>query len=195
MCRSALGQLSLRPQKKASLVVGKKVHWLRTRCYFGKSIKQETTVEDMNRLIYATLRHCQSTNNKPQHNTCPDGEMSWCFYKRAIAENQPIPPKKEKMTTYLREGIVAKIMPVYMRLARTELLQKCKGDTQNTNECSAPRDMELAPQDKVLLPETYDLRRVLCCGPFQSWIHGSWGSWGRARAGRPKRLEEGGQRE
>ncbi|XP_076045422.1 uncharacterized protein LOC143027775 isoform X1 [Oratosquilla oratoria] len=38
------------------------------------------------------------------------------------------------MKTYLREDVVAKILPIYQRIATSELLEKCKGDTQNSNE-------------------------------------------------------------
>ena len=107
---------------------------LRLSHYFGEAITDEGTVEDMKKRIYATLRHCMSTDKKPQHIHCPDGETSWCFYKRAIADGRPIPPHKKKMSTYLREPVVAKMMPVYMGLLTDELLGKCKGETQNSNE-------------------------------------------------------------
>ncbi|KAK4316638.1 hypothetical protein Pmani_012217 [Petrolisthes manimaculis] len=108
---------------------------MRLAHYFGKAIKQDTTVEDMKKDIFATLRHCQSTDAKPQHSTCPDGKYSWCFYKRSVARNVPIPSHDKKMKTFLTEKVVAKILPIYMKVATNELLEKCKGDTQNANEC------------------------------------------------------------
>lgn len=88
----------------------------------------------MKNSIYATLKHCMSTDLNPQHKKCPDGRLSWCFYKRAIARNLKIPKHKEKMTTYLRPYVVAKILPIYQRIVTPELLDKCKGETQNSNE-------------------------------------------------------------
>lgn len=123
--------------------------------YFGKSIKQETTVKDMKNAIFATLKHCKSTDTHPQHNNCPDGERSWCFYKKAVANNQPIPSHKEKMHTYLKESVVAKIMPVYMRLANSQLLEKCKGDTQNNNESLHNVIWSMLPKTKF-----FCLRRI-----------------------------------
>lgn len=40
------------------------------------------------------------------------------------------------MTTYLSEKVVAKILPTYSytRIAKSDLLEKCKGDTQNSNK-------------------------------------------------------------
>lgn len=102
--------------------------------YFAKAIKRNTTVEDMKKAIYATLRHCSSSDEKPQHSSCPDGEDSWRFAKRAMARDQPIPSHKEHLHTYLRPDVVRNIMPIYMRLANNKLLEKCKGDTQNSNE-------------------------------------------------------------
>ncbi|GFT90840.1 hypothetical protein TNCV_336091 [Trichonephila clavipes] len=40
----------------------------------------------MKTAIYASLMHCSSTDKKPMHGKCPEGESSWCFYKRAIAK-------------------------------------------------------------------------------------------------------------
>lgn len=88
----------------------------------------------MENSIYSTLRHCMSTDVKPQHSTCPDGRMSWCFYKRAVARNEKIPKHKQKMKTYLRQDVVTQILPIYQRIVTPELLQKCKGETQNSNE-------------------------------------------------------------
>ncbi|KAK3881002.1 hypothetical protein Pcinc_014551 [Petrolisthes cinctipes] len=131
--------------------------------YFGKAIKQETTVEDMKNAIFATLKHCKSTDIHPQHSSCPNGEQSWCFYKRAIANNQPIPSHKKKMHTYLKEGVVAKIMPVYMRLANSQLLEKCKGDTQNNNESLHNVIWSMLPKTKFfcLRRMTYGVYRAV----------------------------------
>ena len=131
---------------------------IRLAHYFGKAIKQETTVDDMKNAIYSTLKHCKSTDSHPQHSNCPDGEQSWCFYKRAVANNQPIPSHKEKMHTYLKESVVAKIMPVYMRLANSQLLEKCKGDTQNNNESLHNVIWSMLPKRKF-----FSLRRMLYC--------------------------------
>ncbi|GFW99391.1 uncharacterized protein TNCV_3006931 [Trichonephila clavipes] len=58
--------------------------------YYRKAIKDN--VPDTNKMktaIYASLMHCLSTDKKPMHGKCPEGESSWCLYKRAIAKNEP----------------------------------------------------------------------------------------------------------
>lgn len=48
--------------------------------YFGYAIRGAKDVQEMKRNIYATLRHCSSSDNMPQHSSCPVGSTSWCFY-------------------------------------------------------------------------------------------------------------------
>ncbi|KAJ4447185.1 hypothetical protein ANN_09186 [Periplaneta americana] len=88
-------------------------------------------VNKMKKAIYATLDHAMSL-----HSRCPSGEKSWCFFNRAIAKQEAVPKHDLKtMKTVLRPDVVAKIMPVYCRLASDELLSKCTaGKTQNVNE-------------------------------------------------------------
>ncbi|GFY34617.1 uncharacterized protein TNCV_1373081 [Trichonephila clavipes] len=55
--------------------------------YYRKAIKDNVPDTDkMKTAIYASLMHCSSTDKKPMHGKCPEGESSWCFYKRAIAK-------------------------------------------------------------------------------------------------------------
>ena len=42
--------------------------------------------------IWASLFHCVSTDESPQHGRCPAGPNSWCFYQKSIATNTDIPP-------------------------------------------------------------------------------------------------------
>ncbi|GFS97181.1 uncharacterized protein TNCV_1281601 [Trichonephila clavipes] len=68
------------------------------------------------------------------HGKCPEGESSWCFYKRAIAKGET-PGSHSSMKTYLSPQVVEKIMPVYQRLASDTILERCvAGKTQNSNE-------------------------------------------------------------
>ncbi|GFV38011.1 uncharacterized protein TNCV_1491151 [Trichonephila clavipes] len=88
----------------------------------------------MKSAIYATLYHCSSTEAKPKHNKCPNGKLSWCFFKRALA-NEESPESHSVMKTKLTEEVVAKILPVYQRLASNEILSRCTlGKSQNANE-------------------------------------------------------------
>ncbi|GFT09768.1 uncharacterized protein TNCV_1651351 [Trichonephila clavipes] len=78
----------------------------------------------MKTAIYASLMHCSSTDKKPMHGKCPEGESSWCFYKRAIAKGET-PGSHSSMRTYLSPQVVEKIMPVYQRLASDTILERC----------------------------------------------------------------------
>ncbi|GFS59042.1 uncharacterized protein TNCV_69411 [Trichonephila clavipes] len=89
----------------------------------------------MKSAIYATLYHCSSTDAKPKYNKCPNGKLSWCSYKRALANGES-PESHSAMKTKLTEEVVAKILPVYQRLASNEILSLCtSGMSQNANEC------------------------------------------------------------
>ncbi|GFT54212.1 uncharacterized protein TNCV_2467241 [Trichonephila clavipes] len=56
--------------------------------YYRKAIKDNVPDTDkMKTAIYASLMHCSSTDKKPMHGKCREGESSWCFYKRAIAKD------------------------------------------------------------------------------------------------------------
>ncbi|GFX87109.1 uncharacterized protein TNCV_2151621 [Trichonephila clavipes] len=86
-----------------------------------------------------------STDAKPMHSKCPDGKLSWCFYNRAKADNK-VPGSHKSMKTKLSEEVVAKIMPVYQRLASNEILLRCvSGKTQNANETQADNQGERHP--------------------------------------------------
>ncbi|GFV48003.1 uncharacterized protein TNCV_4150891 [Trichonephila clavipes] len=103
--------------------------------YYRKAIKDNVPDTDkMKTAIYASLMHCSSTDKKPMHGKCPEGESSWCFYKRAIAKGET-PGSHSSMKTYLSPQVVEKIMPVYQRLASDTILERCvAGKTQNSNE-------------------------------------------------------------
>ena len=51
--------------------------------YYGLAIRENLTdVDKMAKAIEASLYHVASTNENPQHDLCPDGDDSWCGYKR-----------------------------------------------------------------------------------------------------------------
>ncbi|GFX02775.1 uncharacterized protein TNCV_4437571 [Trichonephila clavipes] len=103
--------------------------------YYRKAIKDNVPDTDkIKTAIYASLMHCSSTDKKPMHGKCPEGESSWCFYKRAIAKGET-PGSHSSMKTYLSPQVVEKIRPVYQRLASDTILERCvAGKTQNSNE-------------------------------------------------------------
>ncbi|XP_055950897.1 uncharacterized protein LOC129984987 [Argiope bruennichi] len=103
--------------------------------YYRKAIKENVPdVQKMKSAIFASLFHCSSTDKTPKHSKCPTGSTSWCFYQRALANNEE-PKSHSTMKTKLSELVLEKILPIYQRLANNELLARCaSGKTQNANE-------------------------------------------------------------
>ena len=104
--------------------------------YYSRAIRGNKTAAAMKSAIYATLTHCFSTDENPTHTKCPQGDKSWCFYNRAVANKKPPQPHKKFLHTPLDKNLVWKHMkPIYQRLTTPQLLSRCelKG-TQNANE-------------------------------------------------------------
>ncbi|GFX37542.1 uncharacterized protein TNCV_4899721 [Trichonephila clavipes] len=104
--------------------------------YYQNAIRSNKgDVEAMKTAIYATLFHSISTDQKPQHFKCPNGKDSWCFFQAALVRGEVPGPHAKHVKTPLKETHLAKIMPIYQRLASNELLQRCiRCVTQNANE-------------------------------------------------------------
>ena len=97
--------------------------------YYGLAVRSNLDhVDKMATAIKTTLFHVASTESNPQHDLCPDGDNSWCGYKR------------EKEFYQHKNGIsqctVDEIGLVFQDLSTSDLLQKyTRGLTQNVNEC------------------------------------------------------------
>ena len=102
-------------------------------------------VDDTCDRVWATLFHCMSTNDDPNHQRrCPSGEESWCFYKRAergvsftcrTCEKEP-PSDAVYVKQPLAFDVAAATVPIYERMSDPNLLKRMlKGKTQNSNEC------------------------------------------------------------
>ena len=102
--------------------------------YYGMAIRSNVgDLRGMMMAVQATLHHMTSTDDRPVHHMCPEGENSWCSYNKAKAGNKldeykhgfdPIP-----------QAIVQLLRPIYNRLGSQLLLFLCLlGDTQNANE-------------------------------------------------------------
>ena len=100
--------------------------------YYGMAIKKNKgDLQGMAKEVWAGLLHRSSTDDKPQHQYCPEGAESWCGWQRVKAgvdetyeHHDPLP-----------QAIFEKLKPIYVRLASKDLLQRClRGATQNANE-------------------------------------------------------------
>lgn len=99
----------------------------------------------MRRDIMATYYHVCSTEEKPQHQYCPTGEESWCFYQKAKAADPHI--KKVEHPEAINEKVAQHILPIYKDLSDDNLLIRCLGGhTQNVNESFNATIWRLAPK-------------------------------------------------
>ena len=90
----------------------------------------------MREAIWASLFHCVSTDESPQHDRCPSGPNSWCFYNKSIATDVEIPPHSTQIRHPLAASVVQEMVPVYEQMSDANLLKRMeKGKTQNANEC------------------------------------------------------------
>ncbi|GFV06992.1 uncharacterized protein TNCV_2085531 [Trichonephila clavipes] len=89
----------------------------------------------MKKVIYATLHHSISTDQKPQHSKYPIGADSWCFCQSAKAKGQNPGLHKQHVGTPINESFLPHILHIYQRLASNELLGRCINcGTQNPNK-------------------------------------------------------------
>ena len=121
--------------KKKGALTDKAMKYLTQK--YANAIYSGKTVEEMSKGIWATLKHCWSTDDARQHEDCPDGVTSWCFYRRAIAKGDINPFQHSKLlkTPLDKERLEKHLVPVYQRLTEPNLLARClKKVTQNANE-------------------------------------------------------------
>ena len=103
--------------------------------YRGAVMNNIGDVDKMRDAIWATLYHCSSTDENPQHHKCPAGSKSWCFYQQAIADEKELPSHATSQGHQLAENVANAMVPVYERMSDTNLLGRMvKGKTQNANE-------------------------------------------------------------
>ena len=66
-----------------------------------------------------------------QHSYCPDGEDSWCKYKKDLLHGTTTYDRKKCLPFVFR----GELKPIFERLSSSDLLNSCKqGRTQNQNE-------------------------------------------------------------
>ena len=57
--------------------------------YYGMAICSNVgDLRGMMMAVQATLHHMTSTDDRPVHHMCPEGENSWCLYNKAKARNE-----------------------------------------------------------------------------------------------------------
>ncbi|XP_077502060.1 uncharacterized protein LOC144113044 [Amblyomma americanum] len=110
-------------------------------------------VRDMYCAVWASYFHSCSRDGASSHKFCPDGEMSWCKHKRALALGQPAPVH----TPILSVSQGKAVLPIYERLTDEKLLQRCvKGQTQNAAESLNSKIWLLCPKTKFVTRTVVD---------------------------------------
>ena len=105
----------------------------------------------METAVEATLLHVSSTDDSPKHHLCPDGEHSWCFYKRAISSGETPKHTKETMKTMVNPEVAKALEPEYKRLSAPALMRACvRGQTQNANEGLHSLIWAICPKTKFM---------------------------------------------
>ena len=89
---------------------------------------RERGVEKMQKAVMAVLYHSvKQSDDSARHQYCPDGDQSWCKYKRDGS--------MEDKDHHLDGVFLDLLLPTFKRLSVQELLLKClPGHTQNQNE-------------------------------------------------------------
>lgn len=109
--------------------------------YMGSAVRRakfykENPTEMLRRDIMATLSHITSTDDKPDHDQCPKGEKSWCFFQKDLARGvKPRPHNRMKVKLNVTPEIKAHIVSIYDSLTSYDMLSRViQGRTQNLNE-------------------------------------------------------------
>ena len=62
------------------------------------------------------ILHATSTDENPDHDRCPKGKESWCFYQKALAAVEVLGSHRANVGTPLSEVVGALVKDVYVRL-------------------------------------------------------------------------------
>lgn len=101
--------------------------------YYGLGIRRNvTSLEGMKTAVWAQYFHMGSTNENPEHGLCPNGQDSWCKYKKALESGESYDHNQH---THVNPIVMKEMKPIFRDLANPSLLAKClHGKTQNPSE-------------------------------------------------------------
>lgn len=136
--------------------------------YYGNAIRENTNdVTAMRTAVLATLHHCSSTDANPFHSKCPAGPESWCFYNKAVAMGTQPGTHRQHIHTPISPFVLEKIIPLYQKLASTDLLERCmRGKTQNANECLHSMVWNKCPKENFVSKRKIDIAVAIAVSEF-----------------------------
>ena len=130
--------------------------------YYGKAIRsnvspgyltadmQKEKIEAMQKSIMAVLYHSCDIPAQRRHQFCPEGENSWCSYKRVS--------KTETKDHHLDEVFIDFLESEFKRLSDYSLLLRClPGYSQNANESINSLVWNRCPKHKYRWPKTVEM--------------------------------------
>lgn len=137
--RMYAGMETLKKTKKGLGGKGKLTNVVMKRLtnYYASALKENApNVPAMQKAVYSSLLHSYSTDEEPRHQACPQGELSWCHFNRhAALEAAGKPSRPQPHHPAFSREIAKELVPLYNRLSRKELLERCaRMKTQNANE-------------------------------------------------------------
>ena len=99
--------------------------------YYELAIRRhKNNVDAMKNEVWAGLYHSASTEENPQHQNCPAGQVTWCKYNKAMLQIKLFKHKNPLPTAILDE-----IRPIYKKLTNDDIMNGCLGNyTQNSCE-------------------------------------------------------------
>ena len=100
--------------------------------YFGIALRANcTTVEAMQKAIWASFFHVASSEKNNYHSHCEASPTSWCQYQRDVINKTNL----YKPGLGFSKEVIAMVKPIYIDLIKPTELGKClHGKTQNQNE-------------------------------------------------------------
>lgn len=122
----------------------------------------------MQRGVFATLFHSNSTDEIPRHDACPVGEDSWCHYNRhraLVAADKPSVPRSHRPA--FSRDVAKELVPLYNRFSKSELLVRCsRMQTQNANESFNALLWKMCPKTDLASLRTVETAEALAVLEF-----------------------------
>lgn len=135
--------------------------------YYRQAIMSKMPdVEAARKAIWASILHMNSTDENPRHEDCPEGDGSWCFFKRAMAR-QEVSRSHKDSSLVINDEVFTKLKPIYERLSSTDLLERCKRlGTQNANESLHSKIWAKCPKSRLASRRRYEASATKAVSEF-----------------------------
>ena len=96
--------------------------------------------------VQATIHHMTSTDDRPVHHMCPEGENSWCSYNKAKAGNK-LDEYKHGFDA-IPQAIVQLLKPIYW-VVDSFCLYACSDTLRMQTNLCTPQSVEILSQTPV----------------------------------------------